>query len=69
MLALLGAAVLVTLISVALVGVMDTDLTHAPVQYAVSRSFYIARARRDIALMHTEGGGRLQTIFLTSSER
>src|SRR5207237_700212 len=44
MLVLLVATVLVTVISVALVGLMNTDMTHASVQYAVSRSFYIAQA-------------------------
>jgi len=44
MLALLIGTVLVTVISVALVGLMNTDMSHAAVQYAVSRSFYIAQA-------------------------
>src|SRR5207302_429671 len=44
MLVLLVATVLVTVISVALVGLMNTDMSHASVQYAVSRSFYIAQA-------------------------
>ena len=44
MLALLVAAVLVTVMSVSLVSLMNTDMTHAYIQYAVSRSFYIAQA-------------------------
>ncbi|TMI84818.1 MAG: hypothetical protein E6H03_01370 [Bacillati bacterium ANGP1] len=44
MLVLLVATLLVTVISVALVGLMNTDMSHASVQYAVSRSFYIAQA-------------------------
>ena len=43
MLALLVTAVLVTVMSVSLVGLMNTDRTHASIQYAVSRSFYIAQ--------------------------
>ena len=44
MLALLVAATLVTVIGVSLVGLMNTDMSHAAIQYAVSRSYYIAQA-------------------------
>jgi len=44
MIALLAALLIVTVISIALVGMMDTDLSHASIQFAVARSFYIAQA-------------------------
>jgi hypothetical protein len=44
MVAVLAAVLIVTMISLALVGLMNTDLTHASIQSAVTRSFYIARA-------------------------
>ena len=44
MIALLAVALIVTVISVALIGLMNTDLTHASIQFAVSRSFYLAQA-------------------------
>jgi hypothetical protein len=44
MITLLVTVLIVTIVSVSLVGVMNTDVTHASIQYAVSRSFYIAQA-------------------------
>src|SRR5438876_1179153 len=44
MIALLAVALIVTVISIALIGLMSTDLTHASIQFAVSRSFYLAQA-------------------------
>jgi hypothetical protein len=44
MIALLATTVIVTVISLALIGLMNTDLTHASIQFAVSRSFYLAQA-------------------------
>jgi len=44
MITLLVTVVIVTLISMSLVGFMSTDMTHASIQYAVARSFYIAQA-------------------------
>ena len=44
LIAVLMTVVVVTIISVALVGLMNTDITHAGIQYAVTRSFYIAQA-------------------------
>ncbi len=52
MLALLVAAILVTVISVSLVGLMNTDMSHASIQYAVARSFYIAQAGLEEAKVH-----------------
>lgn len=52
MLALLVAATLVTVISVSLVGLMNTDRTHASIQFAVSRSYYIAQAGLEEAKAH-----------------
>ena len=44
MIALLATALIVTTISIALIGLMNTDLTHASIQFAVARSFYLAQA-------------------------
>lgn len=44
MVALLAAALIVTVVSVSLVALMNTDLTHASIQHASARSFYIAQA-------------------------
>src|SRR5947208_17034034 len=44
MVALRAAFLCVTVISIALVGMMDSDLSHASIQFAVARSFYIAQA-------------------------
>ncbi len=44
MIVLLAAAMIVTMVSIALVGLMSTDITHASIQYAVLRSYYIAQA-------------------------
>ena len=44
MIALLATVLIVTMISIALIGLMNTDLTHASIQHAVARSFYVARA-------------------------
>ncbi len=44
MIALLATALIVTVISIALVGLIRTDLTHASIQFAVARSFYLAQA-------------------------
>ncbi len=44
MLTLLVATLVVTTISMALIGLMSTDLTHASLQHAVARSFYLAQA-------------------------
>ena len=52
MLALLVAATLVTVISVSLVGLMNTDMSHAALQYALSRSYYIAQAGLEEATAH-----------------
>jgi hypothetical protein len=40
----LAAALIVTVVSIALIGLMHTDLTHASIQFAVTRSFYLAQA-------------------------
>ena len=52
MVALLASVLIVTTISVALVGMMNTDLTHASIQHAVARSFYLARAGLAEAKLH-----------------
>jgi hypothetical protein len=52
MLALLVAATLITVMSISLVGLMNTDMSHAALQYAVSRSYYIARAGLEEARAH-----------------
>ena len=52
MLALLVAAILVTVMSVSMVSLMNTDMSHASLQYAVSRSFYIAQAGLTEATAH-----------------
>jgi hypothetical protein len=52
MLALLVAAILVTVISVSLVSIMNTDMSHASIQYAVARSYYIAQAGLEEAKAH-----------------
>ena len=52
MLALLLAAILITVISISLVGIMNTDLSHASIQYAVARSYYIAQAGLEEARAH-----------------
>jgi len=44
MILILAMVSIVTLISISLIGLMNTDVTHASVQYAVARSFYIAQA-------------------------
>src|SRR5437016_2718925 len=44
MIALLAAALIVSVVSIALIGLMHTDLTHASIQFAVARSFYLAQA-------------------------
>src|SRR5437588_6088829 len=44
MIALLATALIVSVVSIALIGLMHTDLTHASIQFAVSRSFYLAQA-------------------------
>lgn len=44
MIMVLSTIMVVTTISVALVGVMDTDVLHAAIQNAVARSFYLAQA-------------------------
>jgi hypothetical protein len=44
MITLLVTVMIVTMISLSLVGFMNTDMTHASIQYAVARSFYIAQA-------------------------
>lgn len=44
MIMLLVTVMIVTMISLSLVGFMNTDMTHASIQYAVARSFYIAQA-------------------------
>ena len=44
MIALLASVLIVTVISIALIGLMNTDLNHASIQFAVARSFYIAQA-------------------------
>jgi DedD protein len=41
---LLVTVMIVTMISLSLVGLMSTDMTHASIQYAVARSFFIAQA-------------------------
>src|SRR5690349_15060433 len=52
MLALLVAATFVTVISVSLVRLMTTDIGHGSIQYAVSRSYYIAQAGLSEAAAH-----------------
>ena len=52
MLALLLAAILITVISISLVGIMNTDLSHASIQYAVARSYYIAQTGLEEARAH-----------------
>ena len=44
MITVLGAILIVTVIGVASIGLMDTDMLHASIQNAVARSFYIAQA-------------------------
>lgn len=44
MVAILSTLLIVTMVSVALIGIMNTDLTHSTIQYAVSRSYYVAQA-------------------------
>jgi hypothetical protein len=44
MITLLVTILIVIMVSVSLVGFMNTDMTHASIQYAVARSFYIAQA-------------------------
>jgi hypothetical protein len=44
MITLLVTLMIVTMISLSLVGFMNTDMTHASIQYAVTRSFFIAQA-------------------------
>lgn len=44
MITLLVTVLIVTIVSLSLVGLMNTDMTHASIQYAVARSFYIAQA-------------------------
>ncbi len=44
MIAVLAAVLIVTIVSIALIGLMNSDLTHASIQHAVARSFYIAQA-------------------------
>src|SRR5437016_8763623 len=44
MIALLAVALIVTVVGIALFGRMHTDLTHASIQFAVARSFYLAQA-------------------------
>ncbi len=41
---LLFTVMIVTMISLSLVGLMSTDMTHASIQHAVARSFFIAQA-------------------------
>ena len=55
MVMLLATVMLVTMISIALVGLMSTDLTHTSIQYAVSRSFYVARAGLEEAQAQVRG--------------
>lgn len=52
LLALLVAATLVTIISISLLDLMNTDVSHATIQYAVSRSYYIAQAGLAEATSH-----------------
>jgi hypothetical protein len=52
MLALLVAAVLVTVMSVSLVSLMNTDMTDASIEYAKTRSFYVAQAGLEEAKAH-----------------
>src|SRR5690348_14289747 len=44
LIALLVTVMIVTMISLSLVGLMNTDMTHAFIQHAVTRSFFIAQA-------------------------
>jgi cell division septation protein DedD len=44
MITLLVTVIIVIMISLSLVGFMRTDMTHASIQYAMARSFYIAQA-------------------------
>ena len=44
MITVLVTVIIVTTISLSLVGFMQTDITHASIHYAVARSFYIAQA-------------------------
>lgn len=44
MVAVLAVTLIVTMVSLALIGLMNTDLTHASIQYAMARSFYVAQA-------------------------
>ncbi len=55
MIVLLAAVMLVALISISLVGLMSTDITHSSIQYAVARSFYIARAGLEQAEARASG--------------
>lgn len=51
----LGTIIIVTTICIALVGVMDTDILHASIQTAVTRSFYIAEAGLEAAKAQVAG--------------
>lgn len=44
MIAVLAAVIIITIVSLSLLGLMNTDLTHASIQHAVARSFYLAQA-------------------------
>ena len=55
MIAVLGAMIIVTVVSMALIGLMNTDLTHATIQHAVTRSFYIAQAGLTEAKIRVSG--------------
>jgi hypothetical protein len=55
MIVLLATVMIVTIISVALVGLMSTDLTHASIQYGIARSFYVAKAGLEQAEAEVRG--------------
>ncbi len=67
MIALLVTVIIVTVISFSLVGLMGTDMTHASIQYAVARSFYIAQAGVEEAKVRASAAGDPST-YATPAE-
>ncbi len=67
MITLLVTVMIVTMISLSLVGFMTTDMTHASIQYAVARSFYIARAGLEEAKLQVAAAAD-PTTYATPAE-
>ena len=66
MITLLVTVIIVTMISLSLVGFMQTDITHASIQYAVARSFYIAQAGLEEAQLKVEAAADPSTYATTA---